>query len=138
MPHEIRLLLLSVDYRLMSKPLEIEFKHSTPRIYKTCILIQPQDEMGALTFESKLGRVDQQVFLATLTRLPTSISEYLSSSSLADIRKPSRGIWQLMDWLPSCMVLSRWTVHQLDISWSTLTHPPGKRYINSSCQMLQP
>ena len=66
MPHEIRLLLLSVDYRLVSKPLKIQFKHSTPRIYRTCILIQPQDEMGALTFESKLGRVDQQVFLATL------------------------------------------------------------------------
>jgi len=28
-------------------------------------LIQPQDEIGALTFESKLGHVDQQVFLAT-------------------------------------------------------------------------
>ena len=67
MLHEIRLLLLIfVDYRLVSKPLEIEFKHSTPRIYRTCILIQPQDEMGALTFESKLGGADQQVFLATL------------------------------------------------------------------------
>ena len=99
MPHEIRLLLLSVDYRLVSKPLEIEFKHSTPRIYKTCILIQPQDEMGALTFESKLGRVDQQVFLATLNsssylnirvfvklvsgRYPQAIQRHLAAHGLA-------------------------------------------------------
>jgi len=60
------MLLISVDDRLVSEPLEFKFKHSTPRIYRTCVLIQPQDEIGALTFESKLGRVDQQVFLATL------------------------------------------------------------------------
>ena len=75
MLHEIILPLLFVDDRLVSKPLEIEFSHSTPRTYRTCTLIQPQDEMGELTFESKLGRVDQQVFLATL-----------NSSSYLDIR----------------------------------------------------
>ena len=50
----------------MSEPLGIEFEPSTPRIYRTCTLIQPQDEIGTLTFESQWGRVDQNIFLATL------------------------------------------------------------------------
>ena len=29
------------------------------------------------------------------------------------------------------MVMQRWTVHQLHISWSTLTHPLGKHYTHS-------
>ena len=66
MLHEIILPLLFVDDRLVSKPLKIEFSHFTPHTYRTYTLIQPQDEMGKLTFESKLGHVDQQVFLATL------------------------------------------------------------------------
>ena len=75
MLHEIILPLLFVDDRLVSKLLKIEFSHSTPHTYRTCTLIQPQDEIGELTFESKLGRVDQLVFLATL-----------NSSSYLDIR----------------------------------------------------
>ena len=72
------------------------------------------------------------------TRLPIITRKYLSSSSLVHIRKTSRVIWQLKNWLPSCMVSQRWMVHQLHISWSTLTHLFGKHYMNSSSQMLQP
>ena len=97
MLHEIILLLLFVDDRLVSKPLEIELSHSTPRIYRTCILIQPQDEIGALTFESKLGRVDQQVFLATLNS-----SSYLNIRMFIKLVSGpySQAVQELMNWLP--------------------------------------
>ena len=50
----------------MSEPLGIEFEPSTPRIYRTCALISPQDEIGTLTFESQLGHAHQHIFLAAL------------------------------------------------------------------------
>ena len=55
-----------------------------------------------------------------LLRLPAFRS--LLSLFLAPIHKKFTSIWQTMDWLPSCMVMQRWTVHQLHMSWSTLTH----------------
>ena len=69
------------------------------------------------------------------TRLPTPIRKYLPSSSLVHIRKMFKIIWQLKNWLPSCMVSQRWMAHQLHILWNILTHPPGKHYMNSSNQM---
>ena len=131
---------LFINDRFVSKPLERLSSNILPLAY-VFLFIQPQDEMGAFTFvESKLGQAMwiNKFFLSFLqlsTRLPTSISEYSSSSSLAHIQEHLTAhelapqvvmVTVKMDSAPTAYIME-----------FTLTHPPGKYYINSSCQMLQ-
>ena len=55
-----------VACRLVTQPCGISFAPSTPRIYNTCTLLEPEGEVGTLTFKSRLTGAHQRLFLATL------------------------------------------------------------------------
>ena len=50
----------------MNEPCGISFAPSTPRVYNTCTLLEPEGEVRTLTFESRLTGAHQRMFLATL------------------------------------------------------------------------
>ena len=132
-----------VDDRFVSKPLERLSSNILPLAY-VFLFIQPQDEMGAFTFGVKVGpgHVDQQVlsfFLATLNSssylnvrifiklvsgpYSQAVQEHLTAHELAP---QVVMVTVKMDGAPTAYIME-----------FTLTHPSDKRYINSSCQMLQ-
>ena len=51
----------------MTQPSRISFPPSTPRIYKSCTLLDPEGEEGTLTFVSRPNDAYQRLFLATLS-----------------------------------------------------------------------
>ena len=57
----------SAACRLVTKPSRISFAPSTPRIYESCTLLEPEGEKGTLTFVSRANVVYQRLFLATLS-----------------------------------------------------------------------
>ena len=57
----------SVACRLVTRPSRISFAPSTPRIYESCTLLEPEGEKGTLTFVSRANVVYQRLFLATLS-----------------------------------------------------------------------
>ena len=59
----------NVACRLVTEPCEIVFAPSTPRIYKSCILLDPElkGEEGTLTFVSRANYAYERLFLATLS-----------------------------------------------------------------------
>ena len=59
--------LYSVACRLVSEPSRISFAPSTPRIYGSCTLLEPEGEEGTLTFVSRPNDAYQRLFLATLS-----------------------------------------------------------------------
>ena len=59
--------LYSVACRLVSEPCRISFAPSTPRIYGSCTLLEPEGEEGTLTFVSRPNDAYQRLFLATLS-----------------------------------------------------------------------
>ena len=57
----------SVACRLVTEPSRISFVPSTPRIYGSCTLLEPEGEDGTLTFVSRPNNTYQRLFLATLS-----------------------------------------------------------------------
>ena len=57
----------SVACRLVTRPSGISFTPSTPHIYKSCTLLEPEGEEGTLTFVSRPNDAYQRLFLATLS-----------------------------------------------------------------------
>ena len=57
----------SAACRLVTEPSRISFAASTPRIYESCTLLEPEGEKGTLTFVSRANVVYQRLFLATLS-----------------------------------------------------------------------
>ena len=56
----------SIACRLVTKPCEILFAPSTPRIYKSCTLLEPEGEEGSLTFVSQPNNAYQRLFLVVI------------------------------------------------------------------------
>ena len=57
----------SVACRLVTRPSGISFTPSTPHIYKSCTLLEPEGEEGTLTFVSRPNDAYQRLFLAILS-----------------------------------------------------------------------
>ena len=57
----------SIACRLVTKPCEILFAPSTPRIYESCTLLELEGEEGTLTFVSRPNDAYQRLFLASLS-----------------------------------------------------------------------
>ena len=57
----------NVACRLVTEPCGTSFAPSTPRIYKSCTLFDPEGEERTLTFVSRPNNAYQRLFLATLS-----------------------------------------------------------------------
>ena len=57
----------SVACRLVTEPCETVFAPSTPRIYKSCTLLEQKGEKGTLTFVSRPNYAYKRLFYATLS-----------------------------------------------------------------------
>ena len=118
----------SIACRLVTEPSRISFAPSTPRIYESCTLLEPEGEEGTLTFVSRPNDAYQRLFLATLSSC--SIPDLQVLVKLAPCSY-SRDVHKHMadtGLAPNCMAVQRWKVYQLPMSWNTLTRPFGKHY----------